>query len=66
MKEYILNVHKKMEEQEKSTELICKRLEYANEKNDNLEIRRREHEQIAERMTEAKTRVQQEYDNFKR
>ena len=36
------------------------------EKNDNLEIRRREHEQIAERMTEAKTRVQQEYDNFKR
>ena len=61
-----MNVHKKMEEQEKSTELICKRLEYANEKNDNLEIRRREHEQIAERMTEAKTRVQQEYDNFKR
>ena len=61
-----MNVHKKMEEQEKSTELICKRLEYANEKNDNLEIRRREHEQIAERMTEAKTRVQQEYENFKR
>lgn len=66
LKEYVINLHKKLEDQEKDTELICKRLEYANEKNENSEIRRRQFEQIAERMTEARDRVQEEYDNFKR
>ena len=66
LKEYILNVHKKMEEQEKDTDLICKRLENANQKNENLEIRRREFEQIADRMTDARNRLQEEFDNFKR
>ena len=66
LKEYVIDVHKKLEDQEKDTELICKRLEYANEKNENLEIRRREFEQIADRMTDARNRVQEELDNFKR
>ena len=66
LKEYIINVHKKLEEQEKDAELICKRLEYTNEQNENLEIRRREFEQIADRMTDAKNRLQEEFDNFKR
>jgi len=66
LKEYILNVHKKMEDQEKNTDLICKRLEYATQKNENLEIRRREFEQVADRMTEARNRLQEEFDNFKR
>ena len=55
-----------MEEQEKDTDLICKRLENANQKNENLEIRRREFEQIADRMTDARNRLQEEFDNFKR
>ena len=55
-----------MEDQEKDADLICKRLEYANEKNENLEIRRREFEQIADRMAEARNRVQEEFDSFKR
>merc|ERR1719370_2044969 len=66
LKEYIINVHKKLEEQEKDAELICKRLEYTNEQNENLEIRRRDFEQIADRMTDAKNRLQEEFDNFKR
>ena len=47
-------------------ELVCKRLEYANEKNENLEIRRRESEQIADQMKDASIRAQEELQNFKR
>lgn len=66
LKEYIVGVHKKLENQERETDLICKRLEYANQQKENCEIRRRESEQIAERMTEAKNTLQQEFDSFKR
>lgn len=66
LKEYIVDVHKRLDESQKDMALVCKRLEYANEKNENLEIRRREFEKMADRMSEGRTRVQEEFDAFKR